>query len=75
MDGSATFIRNGFMVQHLQPQNPASHDFVWIKLMNPKVPFNVVVIYLVSGSGSADNVWKSQLWGELKQEVTSLSLF
>lgn len=53
--GLATFIKNGFFVQHLQPQHLANHEFIWIKLMNLEVPLNVVVVCFASGVEAADN--------------------
>lgn len=60
------------MVQHLQPQNFANHEFVWIKSTNLERTLNVVVVYFVSGLRPADNEWNYQLRGELEQIVISL---
>lgn len=65
----ATFIKNGFVVQHLQPQNLANHEFVWMKVMNQEVPLNVIIVYFASGVRPADNEWNFRIRGKLEQIV------
>lgn len=70
--GSTTFVEDGFVLQHLQPQNLGSHDFIWSKLLNVEVPLNIVFVYFASGVKPVNNERITQGLDVLEQIVLSL---